>query len=431
MTLDELADICLAKTQLSGNTGEKSVCKTFLSKKYERIYNRYLFKDSLAPVSLSVDPTTDPDNLAGIVLLPEQIERVVAMRNSSNRAIRVEQQESFYQDNYDLFLNGGFVTESGTWQRFTQLSPVWFTCRPGTEDWGSAIATGNITTTVGEVLKLISSQANDSVLYDAGLLLGGPYTVVLAGGNTGYYQAISTHTRAQSWIAGVPGPTISDGTAYSFQGVLNGQSLPGATLVVTSDSVDDLAGGGSPIQVKIIWRDATEQHVYKGTLPVTLTPQDGSGFIEVESVFKQVSAGSITFTIQNPVAGYSVSALIGTLLPADLRSPKHNRVQLVPAPAVATTINVLGKKPFIPLDFDNETPAIKNVDDCLIAFGCADLLERVRQYGKAAQKLQEAEALLADLARIETLQEATHQVMQPASGFGTNIDSHKWGNPGY
>lgn len=430
MTLQELTNICLAKTQLSGNTGEESVCKSFLSKKYERIYNRYLWKDSLSPVSLSIDPATDPDNLAGIVLLPEQIERVVAMRNSNNRAIRVEQQESFYQDNYDLFLNGGFVTESGTWQRFTQMSPVWFTCRPGTEDWGTAISTGTVNTTVGEVLKLTSSQVSDSVIYDAATQFSSPYTVVSAGGNTGYYQAISGFTRVRIWT-GIASPIASDGTLYSFQGVLNGQSLPGATMVVTSDNVIDLAGGGSPIQVKIIWRDATEQHIYKGTLPVTLTPQDGSGFIEVESVFKEVSAGNITFTIQNPVSSYFVTTLIGTLLPSDLRSPKHNRVQLVPAPAVATTINVLGKKPFIPLDFDNETPAIKNVDDCLIAFGCADLLERVRQYGKAAQKLQEAEALLSDLARIETLQEATHQVMQPASGFGTNIDSHKWGNPGY
>lgn len=317
MTLDELTDYVTSKTQLIGDN-DVAFAKSALSKRYELIYNSYLWKDSLVMVTVVTDPN-NVDNAAGVVLLPQQINRVVAIRDgSNNRGVMVEALETFYQDNYDTFLNSTGANQWGVRQKFAPLSNIWLVARQ-------------------------------------------------------------------------------------------------TSLTIQSSSSADT----SP--VKVVWRDQTERHIVTLPLPITLTPTDGSSYIEVESVFKPVTTGTVSAV--NPDL-----TVAGTIAPADKRSASYQRVFITPVTTTAQTLYVLGKKPFIPLDFGSETPAIKNLDNCLIAFACADLLQRNRQYAKMQTQMQEGGILLGELAKLETLQEATHQVFQPATGAGTEICSRQtWG----
>ena len=81
-------------------------------------------------------------------------------------------------------------------------------------------------------------------------------------------------------------------------------------------------------------------------------------------------------------------------------------------------MKVLGKKKFEPLTFDQEEPAIKNLDNCLLALALGDLWARRRQMGKAAMFYQEGAALLKELALLETVQAAHNTQFLPDGGAG-------------
>jgi hypothetical protein len=108
----------------------------------------------------------------------------------------------------------------------------------------------------------------------------------------------------------------------------------------------------------------------------------------------------------------------GTLQTTDTASPSYQRIRLFQKPAAQLVLNVLGKKPFIPLDYPTEVPAIKNLDNCLISFAYSDMLKRARQFGKAQQEFTEATALLKELALLETVQAANYQKFMPEDGAG-------------
>lgn len=337
MTLSELATYITTKTQLV-EADDLAAAQLFLSKRYELIYNSYLWKDALAMMTVEVNPATNPDHAQGIVLMPQQIDRVVALRNDQ-QSIRVHGLEDFYRMDFNEFTQTG-MTQS----EFALLDPVWFTGRP---------------------------DPNYLADYAAGRI--------------------------------APGATVTG---------------PGTFVTISSDNAADTA------PIKVIWRDNNDRYVVTAPMPLTLTPADGSGFLEIETLFKPATQGmvSVVANTPSPVAGTSlvtnVTSTLGTLAPACTRSPQHQRVRLFAIPNAPFTLMVLGKKPFVPLDFATEKPLIRNLDNCLIAFGTADLLQRARQFGKAAQQMQEGAALLAELAKLEVLQATNNSRFVPDGGFG-------------
>jgi hypothetical protein len=253
------------------------------------------------------------------------------------------------------------------------------------------------------LLKLITG-ANDA---------GFDYLVDGSGGHTLY--TVATGSSVRLWAASDAPFT---GQLFTANFSANNSVGAGSTVTIDSDNQAD-RNPLTKIQIKVTWSDSTDRYTTIGNLPIVLTPFDGLGFIEIESVFKPVSAGTLSAAVNNPNAPSQVA---GTLAPNILQSPSYQRVRIFPIPVAAVTLNVLGKKPFIPLSFPTEIPAIRNLDNCLIAFAMGDMFVRARFPAEEAQPhFQEGEMLLKELALLETVQAAHYSTIEPDSGFGQGV----------
>lgn len=80
------------------------------------------------------------------------------------------------------------------------------------------------------------------------------------------------------------------------------------------------------------------------------------------------------------------------------------RIRLYPIPAVDGSMLVIGKKALPALVNDADIPIIRGIDQVIIAYAEADMLEYHRQYGKGQQKFAEAEKLFTDAVALEQQQ---------------------------
>jgi len=106
---------------------------------------------------------------------------------------------------------------------------------------------------------------------------------------------------------------------------------------------------------------------------------------------------------------------VGVILP-DETERRHKRIQLVydfETSDPEEVITILVKRRCTPLRHDNDTPAISNLDDALIAHAVADMLELERQFAKAQTKRQEAVGLVAQLIAAERDHQQNRQVIVP------------------
>jgi hypothetical protein len=83
-------------------------------------------------------------------------------------------------------------------------------------------------------------------------------------------------------------------------------------------------------------------------------------------------------------------------------APGPNKIRFIPIPSQTVPILITGKRTFVNLVNDTDSPIIRNIDNPLIAFATADMLERQRQYGKAQAKVSEATSLLNVMIQLET-----------------------------
>lgn len=396
MTLIDLVNYICTKCGLL-EAEDLAACRTFVSKRYELIYNSALWKDSLAGVDITVDPT-NADNAEGIVLLPEVIDRVVAVRTHCN-PVQVRGLEDFYRVPYDKFMQKG-----SPWE-FAILSPLWFVWRgfvglrviidaaatkPIKVTWRDE--TGKRFTQLLNNNSLLNSVAYGDDLIPAGAVYDGSalYYVTMVAGQVYYYT---------------PG---NSGQLDLADQVINaaGYFTPNAGFVVGA-----LSGGA-------------------GILVTDKVQPAKAARLEIEAVFKPTTTQPVSLNPQ----GYSKPQPAGgTLAPTDTRSPSYQRIRLAPIPQIAVSISVLGKMKFVPLDFDSEEPALRNLDNCLIAFGCADMQTYARQLGKADSFMKEGEVLLEELMKLETVQAANNQRIIPSEGFGDRYfgPDQYWGGFGF
>ena len=138
----------------------------------------------------------------------------------------------------------------------------------------------------------------------------------------------------------------------------------------------------------------------------------------IDSITKPVTDVAI------PVKNNSGTITIFTIPAADTGMGKRQRIQLFGTIADGTVIRVLGKAKPPTFTADNDEAGINGVDNCLIAFGQADMLERERRYGQAQAKKGEGVDLLQQLKRVETVQQAHHQRLIPENGYGWEFDSN-------
>lgn len=128
-----------------------------------------------------------------------------------------------------------------------------------------------------------------------------------------------------------------------------------------------------------------EEITLNGTTPVTST----KSWTKVTTASKAVTTGTVT------VAGATSATTYLTLWPEETEK-KYLQIQLFSSPADTTkTILALGKKRFQDLVKNQDSPIIRGIENALLAYAEADMLQRERQYGKATAKVEEAGAMLA------------------------------------
>lgn len=81
------------------------------------------------------------------------------------------------------------------------------------------------------------------------------------------------------------------------------------------------------------------------------------------------------------------------------------------------TCYVTGKRRLIPLDHDLDVPVLKNIDNALLAFAEADMLEHGRAFEKAQIKVQEGMSHLKALKELELNQSQNVMQIVPFSSF--------------
>lgn len=114
---DMAAQVCADTGYL--DTDDVAYAKTTLRQRDDMLWRMGLWKDSLAQLNLTVDPVNNADHAAGIIYVPELIERVVAVR-TLDQWLRVSGLETFYRVDFDKF------GATGSPYEFAKLAPAWF-----------------------------------------------------------------------------------------------------------------------------------------------------------------------------------------------------------------------------------------------------------------------------------------------------------------
>lgn len=156
------------------------------------------------------------------------------------------------------------------------------------------------------------------------------------------------------------------------------------------------------------WNDAqviVAQSVPSGTLDVTLNAQiDLVTSISWNNISLE-NFGADTIMRFNPalLQGISGSPVAYVNLTRD--SSGNCVIRLINQPQTTQTLLVVGKQKFVPFATTSDSALLRGIDNALLAFGEADMLERERQRGSGQLKIQEATTMLQKMIDIENNQQ--------------------------
>jgi hypothetical protein len=148
---------------------------------------------------------------------------------------------------------------------------------------------------------------------------------------------------------------------------------------------------------------------------------------KIVSVTKPVTTGSLALIYK--LNGGSTLGFI-TMSSSDTVAPTYRRLQLTYIPTVATQLRILFKMAWTELDSDDKSPILGGIDNVIIPFVQADMLQRERQYAKAQVCVQEGQALLEQYKKSEVYQQAYETRIvpdaEPNTGNGFYDGSTRW-----
>ncbi len=416
MNLADMASYVCSKVNQT-ETDDVAACKTFLRRRYESVLNDQLWKDSLAMVSVSVDPA-NADNAAGVVVLPELIDRPIAVRGPNNSVV-VNPLERYFRIDLDMFLRTGTAFEMAL------LSPAWLTVRPDTSLWvdvTSSLATNDgvlwtLAISAGQIFRITNSGTSaftvHDLLFTVNTLCNPGDTIIVSGAVDTPLKFTWTDFSHAIFLGTVERLSASTLPTNTSTGPNTSSNNPNTTVTIASSDAGDTN------KIKIIWRDqAGKRYEQTGALPQTLTPDDDAGYFEIEAIFKPTTTGTVTVTL-NDTSG--LTSTLGTLAPTDTRTPAYQRIRIFDMPAAdasAVVLRVAGKVKCDQLDFDNQEPVLRDCENILLAFAQGDMLERERRYGQAQAMFAEAVAHLEQYKKRETVQQAYNKRIIPQFGYG-------------
>lgn len=301
MTLIEMADLVCEKVNKTDDDS-LALCKKFIRRRYQLIYDSYLWKDSL-DIAEGVTNGASEYGWSNKAVMPRWMERVIAVRVGDSTRLSVEEQSLFFQKDPSFIDRAGTV---GGVSAFQQIRPYFWYERFG-QDY----------------------------LY--------------------------------------------------FRSVLGGDN--GKKVYITDDESGTL-------------RSAELVDTYENSFDLVDMDVDTIRFT------KDAMSGDIILW------GSGDDEVIVSGPDTSLR---YERIRLLEDPGESVELMVLGKRRVRNLVNDSDAPIIQNIDDAIIAHAQADMLERARQYAKAAEKRQEANAQVAKAIDLETNQSARVVVICPAS----------------
>lgn len=190
----------------------------------------------------------------------------------------------------------------------------------------------------------------------------------------------------------------------------------------------DSAAAGTPYTLEYVGSNGMTIFPISNTLPLSDFAVTASAASRLNS-FGSVSNAVMITTVDQLALGDGMGIYTnGAHVAPEGVAPKRERIHLFGSVPDATVIRVLGKRVVPRLVEDTDEPDLSGVDNLLLAFAQADMLERSQQYGKAQAIKAEAGALLEQLKRIETVQQAHNVRFIPEDGYGNN-DMWNQGHP--
>lgn len=143
-------------------------------------------------------------------------------------------------------------------------------------------------------------------------------------------------------------------------------------------------------------------------LSVTLTSSAsafGASLRSVQRITKPVTADLVCITRMSDSSTFYI--------PASCQEATFARIRLLNPPSEALTLGVMAKKKLRQMTLDSDGPAIRGCENALMAFAQGDMLERSRQYAKAAAKISEGTQMMGLMRDQEMNQSAAESRIIP------------------
>lgn len=166
----------------------------------------------------------------------------------------------------------------------------------------------------------------------------------------------------------------------------------------------DTGDSGQVVRVRYIDLDGEEQ-VLSASLPAAVEYSNTFYPQAILSVTKNATLGAVSIVLD----GSTVLSMAASATAAK----RYPRIRVLPIPSEDTAMKALVKLKPQALDGDADTPALRGVENCLLALVQGDMLERARRYGQAQAKFAEGQALLDQLKRMAVVQESNRQQIVP------------------
>lgn len=397
MTLADLATfICTKVNQTEAE--DIAACKSFLQQRFKMLWKDQLWKDSLVMYTQTIDPTA-PYAIGntylptkGILLAPPIIERIIAVRSDS-RHLNVQRPEFYFRVDLDVFAKQGQVTDfmplPGCVWEFDAPEEI-LLVRGAQADAASPVT-----------LDLLGSDG--ATVNRSKVLLGNALTS--AGTSDRIDRVLKQATNGNVSVEGSTGILVVNARADQGQATLI--LGPGPDLVNFDQNY--LLNVGQSVLVK-------PDYWIGQQLAIPAVIPGGTSFRGTITVLD-----AITYTF---VA--SPTPAVAVLQPGDTAAPIRQRIRLLQIPQTPPngqqpfTIRVLGKRTAPSFTDDLDQPGLTGVENCLIAFAQADMLQRERHYAKANQVQQEGLQLLQQLKAEEVVQQAHEQRILPEAGYAVD-----------
>lgn len=409
MTLSEMAAYVCTKVNQT-ESEDVTACKNFLTQRHKLVWNDQLWKDSLVEYrqTLSPDGYTVTSNWLpdlGVLLLPSDIQRVIAVRNET-RHLNVQRPEIYYRSDFDAF------ARTGTARDFVLLPPcIWqlqeaatlylarYTSDAGTQmtfdllDADGVNVTRDVTDELFEFVTLGSSARIDSLLKSVS---DSPFYIL-------HEDAAVTASGAGQALANGEMPLNGTNNGFAFFG---SEDARGSSTSYSGQLPGIRVAGG-------VWQVMAGRQPF-GTFDVT--------YVTSASPTPPLPTLDTTWASQvafdDPAPTFSMSGLLLTIPAADTSAPRRQRIRFIEIPTSEMIVRVLGKRSVPQFDDDNDQPAINGSDNLLLALAEHDMWRRSRQFGFANDVLNEVNSLFEQLKRAEVVQQAHNQRIIPEDGYG-------------